>query len=51
MQITQYETESTLNLGAKIWVVLSGETKNSYYLTAFQNEIRKWIYGSIVRHV
>ena len=38
---TQYGIEGTSNFGAKIWDLLSIETKNSSFLSVFKNKIRK----------
>ena len=43
IQTTQYGIQSVLNLGAKLWYLLPGETKNNASLTVFKNKIRKWI--------
>ena len=40
---TQYGTECISNLGAKLWILLQGEIKNTSSLTVFRYKIRKGI--------
>ena len=52
---TQYGVESVSNLGAKLWNLLSGETKSSSFLTVFKKKINngllKYVDASFVRHI
>ena len=43
IRTTQYAIEIVSNLGAKLWNLSPGETKNSSSFTVFENKIRNWI--------
>ena len=48
---TQCGTESTGNIGAKIWILVPVHMKHLKTLSAFKNHIRKWIPEDCPRHL